>query len=103
MVISSVKTPKPPWTKAALLIVANDLGNNASDNGQLLPMLEKVKENLAALPKVVPADSGYASERRCSNWRIGMPPRAWRSDVREKAISASIRSSIPRRLAWPSG
>lgn len=48
--------------EGSLLIVANDLGNNASDNGQLLPMLEKVNENLSASPKMVLADSGYASE-----------------------------------------
>jgi transposase len=48
--------------EGSLLIVANDLGNNASDNGQLLPMLEKVKENVAISPTMVLADSGYASE-----------------------------------------
>ena len=48
--------------EGSLLIVANDLGNNASDNGQLLPMLEKVKENVAVMPTMVLADSGYASE-----------------------------------------
>lgn len=48
--------------EGSLLIVANDLGNNASDNGQLLPMIEKVQANVAALPSMVLADSGYASE-----------------------------------------
>lgn len=48
--------------EGSLLIVANDLGNNASDHGQLLPMLEKVKENVAISPTMVLADSGYASE-----------------------------------------
>ena len=49
--------------EGSLLIVANDVGNNASDNGQLLPVLEKTQSNTGALPDMVLADSGYASER----------------------------------------
>ena len=45
------------------LILATGLTNNAADNGELLPMIEAVKNNLGELPKRVLADSGYRSER----------------------------------------
>jgi transposase len=44
------------------LIIANGLTNNAADNGELLPMVEAVKNNLGQLPQRVLADSGYRSE-----------------------------------------
>ena len=46
----------------AHIIVAAELGNNAADVGQLLPMLQAVKDNLGALPKQGLADAGYRSE-----------------------------------------
>jgi transposase len=45
------------------LIIANGLTNNAADNGELLPMVEAVKDNLGELPKRVLADAGYRSEQ----------------------------------------
>lgn len=45
------------------LIVASGLTQNAADNGELLPMIEAVKENVGRLPKRVLADSGYRSEQ----------------------------------------
>jgi DDE family transposase len=44
------------------LIIAGGLTNNAADNGELLPMIEAVKNNLGELPKRVLADSGYRCE-----------------------------------------
>lgn len=44
------------------LIVAIGLGNNAADNGQLIPMVEAVKENLGLLPQRVLGDAGFRSE-----------------------------------------
>jgi hypothetical protein len=44
------------------LIVASSLTNNAADNGELVPLVEAVQENLGELPKTVLADSGYRSE-----------------------------------------
>lgn len=46
----------------ALIIVAAELGNNAADVGQLLPMLEAVKNNTAQAPEQALADAGYRSE-----------------------------------------
>lgn len=45
------------------LIVASDLTNNAADNGELVTMVEAVKENLGELPTRVLSDSGYRSEQ----------------------------------------
>lgn len=45
------------------LILACGLTNNAADNGELLPMIEAVKNNLGQLPQRVLADSGYRSEQ----------------------------------------
>jgi len=46
----------------AHIIVAAELGNNAADVGQLLPMLQAVKDNLGELPRQGLADAGYRSE-----------------------------------------
>jgi len=45
------------------IIIANGLTHNAADNGELLPMIAAVKNNLGELPKRVLADSGYRSEQ----------------------------------------
>ena len=44
------------------IIVAAELGNNASDAGQLLAMLKAVQANLCRAPEQVLADAGYRSE-----------------------------------------
>jgi hypothetical protein len=46
----------------AHIIVAAELGNNASDTGKLLPMLKAVAANLGQEPEQVLADAGYRSE-----------------------------------------
>jgi transposase len=48
--------------EASHLVVAADLGNNASDAGQLVPMIEQVKANAGAVPAMTLADTGFASE-----------------------------------------
>lgn len=45
------------------LIIASGLTNNAADAGQLLPMVEEVKNNLGEQPDRVLADSGYRCEQ----------------------------------------
>jgi len=45
------------------IIIASGLTNNAADNGELLPMVEAVSNNLGQLPERVLADSGYRSEQ----------------------------------------
>jgi len=46
----------------ARIIVAAELGNNAADVGQLVPMLEAVKANTGKAPEQALADAGYRSE-----------------------------------------
>lgn len=43
------------------MIVAADVVTDGADNGQLVPMLDKVKENLGAVAKETLADGGYFS------------------------------------------
>ena len=43
-------------------IVAAELGNNAADVGQLVPMLNAVQDNTGLRPQQVLADAGYRSE-----------------------------------------
>ncbi len=47
----------------AHIIVAAEVGNNAADVGQLLPMLQAVKDNTVQAPRQVLADAGYRSEK----------------------------------------
>jgi transposase/IS5 family transposase len=47
----------------AHIIVAAQVGNNAADVGQLLPMLKAVKDNTGQAPKQLLADAGYRSEK----------------------------------------
>ena len=44
------------------LIVANALTNNASDNGELMGLVEAVEQTLGEAPQAVLADAGYRSE-----------------------------------------
>lgn len=46
----------------AQIIIACDLTQQATDNGQLVPMLVKALENLGQKPKIATADAGYFSE-----------------------------------------
>lgn len=46
----------------AHIIVAAELGNNAADVGQLLPMLDAVRANTGLVPAQALADAGYRSE-----------------------------------------
>jgi len=43
------------------VIVAADIGQNATDHAELRPLVEQVERNLGALPKEGSADAGYSS------------------------------------------
>jgi len=44
------------------IIVATKLTTSPSDQGELVPMIEKVRENTGRRPEIVLADKGYLSE-----------------------------------------
>ena len=48
--------------EAAHIIVAAELGNNAADAAQLVPMLRAVQDNTGQAPQQALADAGYRSE-----------------------------------------
>ena len=48
--------------ETAHIIVAAELGNNAADTQQLVPMLQAVESNTGELPRQCLADAGYRSE-----------------------------------------
>lgn len=91
------------------IIVATGLTNNAADNGQLLPMLERVQNNLGTLPRQVLADSGYRSEEGFATLEdkgvegliaLGREGKK-KGPIDAKAYPASARMS--ERLASPEG
>ena len=46
----------------ALIIAAAELGNDAADAGQLVPMIEKAEDNAGQAPEQDFADAGYRNE-----------------------------------------
>jgi transposase len=52
------------------VIVAAELTQETNDKKQLVPMLEKVKENLGKLPEKASADAGYFSEANLSDEKL---------------------------------
>ena len=44
------------------LVVAIEVGQQSNDHGQLVPMLDKVEENLGSDPEALLADAGYRKE-----------------------------------------
>ena len=95
--------------EGSLLIVANDLGNNASDNGHLLPMLEKIQSNTGALPDMVLADAGYASEKtllELENRKIAACVALGREGKSDRKIDAEkypAKARMAERLKTPEG
>ncbi len=52
------------------LIVATELGSNASDQGAMVGLLDEVKETFDAQPETVLADAGYCNERDLSELEV---------------------------------
>src|SRR5450432_4658116 len=46
----------------AQIIVAHELTQRGSDQGQLVPLIEAIENNLGRKPEQASADSGYCSE-----------------------------------------
>ncbi len=47
------------------MIVAQQVGQSAADNGSLAPLLDQVKQNTGRKPQRVLADAGYKGEKNC--------------------------------------
>ena len=95
--------------EGSLLIVANDLGNNASDQGQLIPMLEKTESNLNARPAMALADAGYASEETLRELeKRGLPAcvalgREGKGDRMVNAAKYPAKARMAEQLKTPEG
>ena len=67
------------------VVLAADVTNQAPDNGNLLPMIEQVRDNCGAAPQIVTADSGY--------WAPGVPAAA-------AALGTDAYIATERRRHW---
>jgi transposase len=75
----------------AHIIVAAELGNNAADVGQLLPMLQAVQDNVGALPQQGLADAGYRSEEnfaKTKDWPTQLVVALGREGKRQAQVDA---------------
>jgi transposase len=74
------------------IIVATGLATSPSDQDQLVPMIEKVKQNTGHRPELVLADKGYLSEKNLQTLRR----------KRQRALIAVGREG-KRSTKWPKG
>jgi hypothetical protein len=54
----------------AQIIVAAELTQESNDKRQLVPMLERVEQNMGAKPQAATADAGYCSEEQLTDKRV---------------------------------
>jgi transposase len=91
------------------LIVAADLTNSASDCHSLVPMVLQVQCNTGLEPKMILADTGYASESAFSSLEQMQMPACvalGREDKRQRAVMANDKPATVRmaqRLSTPEG
>ena len=71
------------------VIVAADVGTNASDVGTLLPMTEQAVTNTGLIPGQVLADAGYCSTANLDARRRSSPPPAAPSSSSPPAVAAA--------------
>ena len=83
------------------LIVANALTNNASDNGQLIGLVESIEQTLGEAPASVLPMPVTAVSRAWRNWSIGTlrPMCHWGGKARTAA--RSMPKTIRPRPEWP--
>lgn len=93
------------------LIVAHGLTNNGTDNEQLMPMLERVRENVGQMPSELTADNGYLSEENVAYCeRVGVnayislrKKDAERTDFPPRTPVEQMRFAMQAKLATPEG
>jgi transposase len=89
--------------EGSLLIVAADLSNNASDNGQLLPMVSQTQANTGLEPKMTLADTGYASEETflaLEQRRLAASVALGREDKKQRKIDPERSPATNRMALW---
>ena len=88
------------------IIVATEVGPQASDQGQLVGLLDGINETFGVEPAVVLADAGYCNElpidrqRICGSWRTAASTRTSRWGVRASPGWRSTRPGSLPRTAW---
>jgi transposase len=91
------------------LIVASDVGNNASDAGQLIPLVDQTRRNVGRKPARVLADTGYASEETfvaLEERKVRGYVALGREDKTTRAIDADLHPAtarMERRLSTSAG
>jgi len=92
------------------LIVAQQVGQNAADNGVLLELVDEVERNTGSKPQRVLADAGYRSEENFAGLEgrqiegfvaLGREGRASPSD--QPKVGGAATARMRRRLAEPRG
>ena len=76
------------------LVVATAVTDNASDQGQLIPMVDAAAETCGETPGQVLADAGYGNERDLRNWRSGTLTGTWPWPGRARPPRTRIPTSI---------
>ena len=84
---------------AQQMVVAAAVGSGASDQGQMLPLLDSVAAGFGATPEEVLADAGYCSEADL----LALEERGrgmWRWGARGRSGLRWIRRDGRRRIGW---
>ena len=98
----------------AQVIVASAVTQEPNDKKQLVPMLEKVKENLGEMPQKVSADAGYFSEANITDEKLGgvdlyVPPNREKHGAKPEEVSgpapegASVDEKMRHKLKTAEG
>jgi hypothetical protein len=82
----------------AQIIVAHELTQCGNDQGQLVPLIEAIEDNLGRKPKQASADSGYCSKSNLENARSTRHRRLRRARARQAPDSSERKN---RRTADP--
>jgi transposase len=88
------------------LVVAADVTQSASDNGQLVPMVEQVKRNTGRLPGKFLADAGYGAEKNLEYLAasgIDSYVAQGREDKRAAPTTKPLRMKMARKLKTKRG
>ena len=82
------------------LIVAQEVGQNAADNGSLAPLLDQVKKNTGCKPRRVLADAGYKGEKNCQALEKPRSGGLWRKGGRTGRKKGRPRAEGRRGAGW---